>query len=718
MTKRPTGRLRQNGYSTILGHPNARLLLVRVGDIYMATRLIWIALVAPWLTPIASSSDPFLDITAWKLQLNRGARATMTAVDGQAGVAKAVRIDIESLFKPGDRHVATNVHLRWEPVGLKSGKRYLLRAWVMARSKRPFMLRINSLDHGRSIRGAAKTFAATKVWQPYWITFTAQAAAKVRLQVVAGQTKEPLWVAAPFFSEIPSPPALAPADHLWGNGIFAQKPKWQRSGDDLWLAVPLPRAFRLDLASQANRVLSGSLLFALEGSRAPLVLSIRDRTMQLRRGDAILSRATLTGPVSSGLRLTVLRFDTELRVLHLAVPTLSATVPESIERVGLRGLARQELATFDGRELRPKQHHCHVKEAMDMTDPETGVTIHRLTHSPRHDKHAYYDVSPWNPDGAKVVFASALPGERTSQIFIVNSDGSAMEMLAEDGTFGMHTGAFTQWSPDGKGVYYTTRTKQGAATAYLDLATRQRRILHRPSRMVSPDGRRSLYLEQAGDGRNHLGVMNTDGADAHIIAKWDDVMALSPSQDAIKKKPPNLTNCKWSPRGDRVLFGITNERHRPRTVKELYTVNPDGTDLRWLCPYNHHHIWSPDGSGVLFNGKRGMMFINADGTNMRRVCAIAAGHPSFSPDGRYIVTDAYKKHLIMIDAQTGEARWLVNVPSTLGYTHESGTHPHPCWSPDGRQILYDSDQSGTCQLYVLDVPPFSSLPKIELAPGK
>jgi len=387
-------------------------------------------------------------------------------------------------------------------------------------------------------------------------------------------------------------------------------------------------------------------------------------------------------------------------------------VPERIVRIGLRGAKTSRISSITGRELLPPDRPPHAKEAITMKDPETGVVIHRLTHSPRHDKHAYYDVSPWSPDGSNIVISSALPGENVSQIFVMNADGSDMRMVADDGTFGMHTGAFTQWGADGQTVYYTARTEDGAALGCVSLKTGDKNLLERPSRMISPDGKRSLFLER--DIEGGLGIMNTDGTGAHIIVKWEDAIALSPSQEAIEKQPPRFTNCKWSPNGDRVLFGITNEYKRPRTVKELYTVNPDGSDLRWLCPYEHHHIWSRDGAAVLFNGKTGMMLINADGANLRKVCDLHVGHPSYSPDSRFIVTDSYGGELpaclVLIDAATGEYRKLVNVPTTLGFTHQ-GTHPHPCWSPDGSQILYDSDQSGTCQIYVLDVPEWDSLSK-------
>ncbi len=658
-------------------------------------------------------------LEGWKLQLNRGAQVVVEPDGANPAHGKqSVRFDIGRLCAPDNQALPTNVHLRYEPVTLKPSVRYVFRVWVRAEKRRQFSLRVSRVADATTVADAYRTFNAEPTWRAFWFAFTTPPeATEARLQIVAGHNQIPLWIDDVVFEETDARCPLYPADLLWGEHVFLPKPAWTQERKDAWLQVALPADFSVATELQPGAGALPAVLFALEGSEEPLVLTLAPDRSQLLSDDRLLAEGPgLTGVGSSGrpLGVELLRFSDTLRLRQYGRTHFDAQVPGRIARVGLRGLATSQIVSFTGRELLPPERTANAKEAVTMKDPETGVVIHRLTHSARHDKHAYYDVCPWSPDGKRIVFSSALPGERTSQIFVMDADGSNMRVVADDGTFGMHTGAFTQWGADGETVYYTTRTDDGAALACVSLRTRDKKILSKPSRMISPDGKRSLFLE--GDINGGLGIMNTDGTDAHIIVKWDDAIALSPSQDQIKKKPPRFTNCKWSPNGDRILFGITNEYMRPRTVKELFTVNPDGSDLRWLCPYEHHHIWSRDGSQVLFNGKGGMMLINADGTGLHQVCDFSVGHPSFSPDGRFIVTDSYRGKLpaclVLINAATGEYRKLVNVPTTLGFTHQ-GTHPHPCWSPDGSQILYDSDQSGTCQIYVLDVPEWDELAKTQ-----
>jgi TolB protein len=59
----------------------------------------------------------------------------------------------------------------------------------------------------------------------------------------------------------------------------------------------------------------------------------------------------------------------------------------------------------------------------------------------------------------------------------------------------------------------------------------------------------------------------------------------------------------WSPKGDRIAF--TSDRDGDY---EIYTISPDGTDLRRLThsPGNDaHNSWSPDGEWIVFTSVRG-----------------------------------------------------------------------------------------------------------------
>jgi Tol biopolymer transport system component len=87
-------------------------------------------------------------------------------------------------------------------------------------------------------------------------------------------------------------------------------------------------------------------------------------------------------------------------------------------------------------------------------------------------------------------------------------------------------------------------------------------------------------------------------------------------------------------------------------------------------------------------------------------CVAGTGHPSFSPDGKFIAIERVSAkdgrgeiHLVDVGANSSECLVQMRV---MNHTH-SGTHLHPVWSWDGKQILYASDASGRAQLCVINV---------------
>jgi TolB protein len=77
----------------------------------------------------------------------------------------------------------------------------------------------------------------------------------------------------------------------------------------------------------------------------------------------------------------------------------------------------------------------------------------------------------------------------------------------------------------------------------------------------------------------------------------------------------------WSPAGDRIAF-VSEEAGND----EIYSINPDGSDLRRLTTntweWDKHPSWSPDGTQIIFwsnrgSGRRQIWIMNADGSNQR-----------------------------------------------------------------------------------------------------
>ncbi len=350
-------------------------------------------------------------------------------------------------------------------------------------------------------------------------------------------------------------------------------------------------------------------------------------------------------------------------------------------------------------------------EREQFTDPETGARVIRLTHSSYEDKHAYYDIDPWSPDGSKVLFCSALPEQRYSTIWIMDADGSNTRKVGESTTFNYHVGCFPVWAPDGQSVYWRThREYEGERTSgtvrhFLDDGREE--FVPFGVRQISPQG---LLLETVSNREEWTGGLyfsEEDGTDRRLLASMQEILALSPSKEMAEEQKLllNLQNCKWNADGSRcfvVFVGRDREKNRAQFV-EVFTVGVDGSDLTFSASVAHHPIWHPDGQRILFNAADGMYLVNWDGTDLRKITDLNSGHPSFSPDGSMIVTDCFGgefgESLVLIDPETGECEKLVNCPGVHGHSHERGTHPHPCWSPDGKSIIYDSDQEGHCQLY-------------------
>ena len=349
-------------------------------------------------------------------------------------------------------------------------------------------------------------------------------------------------------------------------------------------------------------------------------------------------------------------------------------------------------------------------------DPETRVTIRRLTRGPHHHKHSYYTLSPWSPDGRRIVFSSAAPGSEIGKVGLMDTDGGNVRVLTDKALFNSHSGAYPMWHPDGRQIIFRPSGNDTAAYAFLNVDSRQVRFLTARHFRLSPDGRRIAYFEGP-----DLAVMNTDGGGRRVIARQDVVSALSPLQQEIRASPVRLKAPRWSPDGKELMVALTNEgndsdgKRKPLTVKELYIVRADGSLIRRVVAFRHHAVWSPSGRHVLFVDKDGICLIDKDGANRRVVCELAQGHPTFNPQETLIVTDVFngelKDSLALIDPNSGEYRKLLNCPRTVGPGRGRVTHPHPVWSSDGRQILYDSDQTGTCQIYVADVPAWSELPR-------
>jgi hypothetical protein len=122
---------------------------------------------------------------------------------------------------------------------------------------------------------------------------------------------------------------------------------------------------------------------------------------------------------------------------------------------------------------------------------------------------------------------------------------------------------------------------------------------------------------------------------------------------------------------------------------------------------NHILSWArKHGTGdryILFTDRTKDMEVKWDGVLM------TDGHCSYSPDGRFVVTDTYPDsnriaRVFVIDTATDEVREAARVFCPLEHAESVRCDLHPRWNSDGRMICIDASFEDIRQSYTAKNP--------------
>jgi Tol biopolymer transport system component len=150
----------------------------------------------------------------------------------------------------------------------------------------------------------------------------------------------------------------------------------------------------------------------------------------------------------------------------------------------------------------------------------------------------------------------------------------------------------------------------------------------------------------------------------------------------------------------------------------IYTINPDGTDVRPTSGDNRTidglPRWSPDGSKIAFSsnqsGNYQIWTMNADGSDRKRLSDLKgrSALPRWSPDGSKIVftsevldaEGSTSLEIFVMNSDGGGVRQLTSPAQAAvgGAGHSENErmawNSVPTWSPDGSRILFASNRDG------------------------
>ncbi|PWT90012.1 MAG: hypothetical protein C5B54_07950 [Acidobacteria bacterium] len=345
----------------------------------------------------------------------------------------------------------------------------------------------------------------------------------------------------------------------------------------------------------------------------------------------------------------------------------------------------------------------------------------------------------WSPNGKRIAYWSVPKSQR--DIVTISADGGDRVMVTND----PYTDWCPVWSPDGKFIYFSSDRSGSVNLWRVPIDENTGKTLGNPEPITAPtqfagfpslskDGTLMTYMSDTGSSNitkisfdpvtekiSGQPVPVTSGTtyytspdispdgqwltsqsrELHLyVAKTDGTEIRKLTEDPFKNRDP-----RWMPDGSKIVFHSDREEGH----YELYTVNPDGSDLKRITRWNNSLPGTgPVGSVPSADGKR-MAFNNEAGAG---ILDLSAGVPTSKiayqfppgPDSKIFIPISWSpddKHFagFFVGSLGG------TIPGIVIFSMDSGKFEmltdngnNPRWLHDSRRIIYTNN----AKLFLVD----------------
>ena len=362
----------------------------------------------------------------------------------------------------------------------------------------------------------------------------------------------------------------------------------------------------------------------------------------------------------------------------------------------------------------------------------------------------FHDKCPWSSDNTKLLgnrFDTPLRMPRSDDRLTVgyfNGEGhQVFKAISETRAWNWQQGCMLQWVGGTDNFIFNDFDGNSHVARIYDTSGNLKTTLPVPVGALSLDGRWGLSYSfercnvySPGYGyangtdpeisverpsTHGLQLVNLSSGQAKCLFSVKEIAALRPDS-SMQGAFHYLTHCQFAPSGQRFVFFHRWIKDFNYLRTRMISCDLSGKDL-FVFPTDgmvSHVGWKDDRRVLAYarvrqKGDRYVLFEdgNEDFSVVGENHFNSDGHPSFSSDGRWILTDTYPDrfricHLVLYDTQTDRRYNLAKLKSPRAFASprfETNWHCdlHPRWNRTGDVVCFDSAHTGRRALCTMRV---------------
>lgn len=382
-----------------------------------------------------------------------------------------------------------------------------------------------------------------------------------------------------------------------------------------------------------------------------------------------------------------------------------------------------------------------------LSDKKTNIPgLIQVSSNESEHNFGYYDKSPWSKDQKYMIYLAPknayhnFVSKETTPIILYDCQLKTEQIIAKTHVWNSQQGCMLQWlGPDfsSKILFNDFRDGKYCSVIY-SLKDKSEKILKKPVYTVSSDGKTAITLDFSRLNTFRPGYGYNNVKDITALKKFPDTpcmwridiennyvfqlpfsykdLAKFQSKSSMIYGYHKVNHIMLNPSATRFMFihrwiveGVTYHR--------LLTCNIDGSDLYVLLDDGmiSHNNWKDNQTIISYCYSRlngDAYHILHDKTQKKEVIGknilTTDGHPSYSPDGKYIITDTYpdwnrKQTLYLIRDCDKKIKKLGTIYANPKYINETRCDLHPRWNHNSQEICFDGSNGKKRQVFTLKI---------------